>query len=131
MENVLFEGLRKHLRFQGKDKVYSIEQLIDLTFEQLDEMAIAVYNENKAATEISFLKPKKKNTDNEIRFEILKGLIDYKVSTKQKAEAELKEKMKRLDELQKVKMVKDMKTLEDLQKLSIEDLDKRIAELEK
>jgi ssDNA-specific exonuclease RecJ len=121
---------KKKLRFNTNRGVLSVEQLWDLSKEEIRHLVIVARNTAKKSSgeindsELSFLDApaKTKATDDELRFEILKDIYLTKKSAEEKAQkkAEAKANNKKLLEI--IARKQD----EALEKKSIEDLEKML-----
>lgn len=125
---------KKKLRFSTARGLLSVEQLWDLSIDELRQLIIKVRKDAKKSSsevddaELSFLDTpaKSKSTDDELRFEILKDIYLTKKSSEQKAmkRAEVKENNKKILEL--IARKQD----EALEKKSIKDLEKMLETVE-
>lgn len=125
MSNFL-KASRAKLRFASGKGFLSVEDLWDLSLESLDTIAKAVNKQLKAETEESFIgKRTTKNTELELQLEILKEVIQIKLEEKdaKAARAERNAKLAQLKELAA------SKSNEALQGLSLEEVNKMIADL--
>ena len=121
---------KKKLRFSTNRGVLSVEQLWDLSKDEIRQLVIKAREAAKKSSgevndsELSFLDApaKTKATDDELRFEILKDIYLTKKSAEEKAQkkAEVKENNKKLLEL--IARKQD----EDLEKKSIKELEKML-----
>lgn len=121
---------KKKLRFNTNRGVLSVEQLWDLSKEEIRHLVIVARNIAKKSSgevndsELSFLDAptKTKATDDELRFEILKDIYLTKKSAEEKAQkkAEVKASNKKLLEL--IARKQD----EALEKKSIKELEKML-----
>ncbi len=120
---------KKKLRFNTNRGVLSVEQLWDLSKDEIRQLVIKAREAAKkssgevADTELSFLDtPKAKATDDELRFEILKDIYLTKKSAEEKAQkrAEIKENNKKILDL--IARKQD----EALEKKSISQLEKML-----
>lgn len=121
---------KKKLRFSTNRGVLSVEQLWDLSKEEIRHLVIVARNIAKKSSgevndsELSFLDApaKTKATDDELRFEILKDIYLTKKSAEEKAQkkAEVKANNKKLLEL--IARKQD----EALEKKSIKELEKML-----
>lgn len=77
----MFEKAAKcKLRFQSSKGALSVEDLFDLSLTSLDNLAKDVNRQLKAEVEESFIEKKSQNSsDLELRLDILKHVIAYKV----------------------------------------------------
>ena len=121
---------KKKLRFNTNRGVLSVEQLWDLSKEEIRQLVIKAREAAKKSsgevndTELSFLDApvKTKATDDELRFEILKDIYLTKKSSEEKAQkrAEAKENNKKILDL--IARKQD----EALEKKSIAQLEKML-----
>ena len=121
---------KKKLRFNTNRGVLSVEQLWDLSREEIRHLVIVARNIAKKSSgeindsELSFLDApvKTKATDDELRFEILKDIYLTKKSAEEKAQkrAEVKENNKKILDL--IARKQD----EALEKKSITQLEKML-----
>lgn len=131
--NIFERASRAKLRFATAIGELTAEQLWDLPLAvrgdrpDLDKIARAVHFELKGLDEVSFVdtKPDPRKVDLELRFDILKHIIDSKktdAAAAQTAAQNAEFKRKLLDALA-------AKEGEELSKLSADDLKKKLAEL--
>lgn len=121
---------KKKLRFNTNRGVLSVEQLWDLSKDEIRQLVIKAREAAKKSsgevsdTELSFLDSpaKTKATDDELRFEILKDIYLTKKSAEEKAQkrAEIKENNKKILDL--IARKQD----EALEKKSISQLEKML-----
>lgn len=129
MSNIYLQAIRAHLRFSTSRGFISVEDLVDVPLEardgyDLDTIAKAVNRDIKASDEESFVKTKvdKNLAENQLRMEILKDVISFKLAEKTaKVDAVAKSA-----ELQKLLALRGQKADEALANLSAEELDARI-----
>ncbi|MBO4786346.1 MAG: hypothetical protein J5510_04690 [Prevotella sp.] len=124
------KAAKKKLRFSTNRGVLSVEQLWDLSREEIRHLVIVARNIAKKSSgeindsELSFLDSpaKAKATDDELRFEILKDIYLTKKTAEEKAQkkAEAKANNKKLLEI--IARKQD----EALEKKSIKDLEKML-----
>ena len=123
------EASRVKLRFNTQNGVLSVEDLWDLSLEQLDELAIALeaeYKQNKKAK--SFIQKKTaKDKTAKLRFDIVLEVLNTKLDEK---EASLDE-AKRKEESAKIMAILAKKKEEELANLSVEELEKKLKQLSK
>ena len=120
---------KKKLRFSTNRGVLSVEQLWDLSREEIRQLVIKAREAAKKSSgevndsELSFLDSpaKTKATDDELRFEILKDIYLTKKSAEEKAQkrAEVKANNKKILELiaRKQDEALEKKSIKDLEKL--------------
>ena len=95
---------QKRLRFSSGRGELLVEDLFDLPLQNLDSIARSVNKELKASGEESFIPNAKKNpkqTENQVRLDILKSVIQHKVDLQQRAS----ERAARQAELAKLKEI--------------------------
>ena len=133
MENLFLQATREKFRFQSSKGDLSVEQLWDLpltsrTGFDLDTVAKAVNSDLKGANEESFV-----NTTNnpavsrlQSKLEVVKAIIEIKL-----AEAEAtKKRVEKAAERQRLMEVLHSKKDQELQGLSVEEIEKRLAQLD-
>lgn len=123
----MFEkGIRQKLRFKLANGIISIEDLYDLKLEDLDRLAISLNKEIKESSGESFIKAKTSTNETlELKFEIVKHVIDVKLLEKEN-------KAKALEKQQKREQIEELigrKELSALESKSLEELRKELAEL--
>lgn len=122
----MFEkATRLKLRFKSINGVLSIEDLWDLSLESLDKIAKTLRKELRDEEDESFISTKKSNTNVDLRFDIVKHIIDIKLKEKADradAQAKLARKEQILQTLAK-------KKTESLESMSEEDLLKELEAL--
>ena len=118
---------QKRLRFSSGRGELLVEDLFDLPLQNLDSIARSVNKELKASGEESFIPNAKKNpkqTENQVRLDILKSVIQHKVDLQQRAS----ERAARQAELAKLKEIVAQKADAGLREKSLEELQKMMAE---
>ena len=133
MENLFLQATREKFRFQSNKGDLSVEQLWDMpltsrTGFDLDTVAKAVNSDLKGANEESFV-----NTTNnpavsrlQNKLEVVKAIIEIKL-----AEAEVaKKRAEKAAERQRLMEVLHSKKDQELQGLSVEEIEKRLAQLD-
>lgn len=123
MENVnMFElGTRMNLVFQTVKGTCSISDLWKLPLETLDKIAVSLNKELKESETVSFLETTtKKSTVTQLKFDIVRYIMDKRLTEKAVAEesSKIKKEMSRLSSLIQEKSME-------------EDRQKPIAELQK
>ena len=119
---------QNRLRFSSGRGELLVEDLFDLPLQNLDSIARSVNKELKASGEESFIPNAKKNpkqTENQVRLDILKSVIQHKVDLQQRAS----ERAARQAELAKLKEIVAQKADAGLREKSLEELQKMMAEL--
>ena len=124
---------RLKLRFMSSRGAVTTEDLWDIPLQSrngfdLDSMAKVVNAELKADSEESFVSTRVSpaRTENELRLEILKRVIAFKLEAQEKA----KKAVERRAERERLMAILAEKNEAGLRELSVEDIRKRIAELE-
>lgn len=119
MEKNLFEiAVRDKFRFAFRGMI-SVEDLWDLKLEQLDEVYKNLMTEMKEANEESLLKSKTKDqTALEMKIDIVKHIVDYKIKETESKEQEIKRKAQK----QKILEILNEKENQDLKNMSVEEL---------
>lgn len=124
----MFEkATRMKLRFQTSRGVLSVEDLWDLSLESLDSIAIGLNKKLKESQTESFIKTKTKDTTElELKFNIVKHIIDVKVAELEarKDAAEKRAKKQKLMEL--ISKKQDA----ELEGKSVDELMKELESLE-
>jgi len=121
MENFKLASQQK-LRFQTKKGLLSVEQLWDLSLEDLDTLAVSLETEHKESGGKSFLvKTSVKDKTAKLRFDVVLDILNTKVEEKQSAQeaAEIKEHNKKIigiiadkkDESLKGKSIKQLEAM--------------------
>lgn len=98
MENFKLASQQK-LRFQTNKGLLSVEQLWDLSLEDLDTLAISLETEHKESGKKSFLvKTSAKNKITKLRFDVVLDVLNTKVEEIQAAQeaTEIKEHNKKI-----------------------------------
>jgi len=119
---------RLKLRFETSKGFLSTEDLWDLNLISLDNIYRVVNKKIKDMQEDSLLAIRTKDED-ELRLKI--EIISHIVKVKQEEAAAFKQRQVRRAELELLKSLKEEKQVAALKDMSLEDLDKRIEELEK
>lgn len=126
MEN--FEkASKKKLRFESSKGQLSVEQLWDLSLDSLDTIGMKIkkkLEENGTESLIS-TKPKT-NADDELRFAIVKHIIDYKL----KQQKERADRQARSEKIQSLQQLAVQKQNEAFSSQSLEEIQKQLAELQ-
>jgi len=121
MENFKLASQQK-LRFQTNKGLLSVEQLWDLSLEDLDTLAISLETEHKESGKKSFLvKTSAKNKITKLRFDVVLDVLNTKVEEMQAVQeaAEIKEHNKKIialiaekqDEALKGKSIKQLEAM--------------------
>lgn len=120
------QASKMKLRFATSKGNLSVEDLWDLNLITLDKLAVALDEEISKSPRRSFIaETTSKNEVAELKLDILKDIIKTKMEEKNKKDAE----KQRLSEKNKLLEILAKKQNESLENLSIEELQKRIAEL--
>lgn len=118
---------RMKLRYQTNRGVISVEDLWDLSLESLDAIAISLNKKLKESQTESFIKTKTKDTTElELKFNIVKHIIDVKLSeaeARKNADEKRAKKQKLMDLIAK-------KQDAELEGKSVDELMKELAALE-
>ena len=127
----IFEQASKaKLRFLITKGVVTTEDLWDLKLEDLDKMAISLRKQVKECEEESFIKTTNSKSivtkETELKFEIVKHIIDVKLAEK---ESRVLAAEKRAKRAQLIELI-GKKELTKLEARSIEDLKKELSELD-
>lgn len=126
IEQKFEKATRSKFRFPFKGLI-SVEDLWDLSVQNLDSVFKVLNAEKKQVEEESLLNTKtKENQDLEIKIEIVKHIFDVKRS---EADARLKEKENK-ETIQKLLEIKASKQDEALKNKTPEEIDAMIAELQ-
>lgn len=125
MNELFIKAIRGKYRFTYKG-IITVEDLFDLNLEELNSIYKDLKAEVKDESEDSLLS--NKTTSDKIiedKIEIVKYVFNLK---KSEAEAKLLEK-DRKDQIEKLLAIKAAKQEEKLKNMSVEDIDKMIAEI--
>lgn len=126
---VFLQASRQKLRFAANSGFLAVEDLWDLTLKKLDQIAVETDSRLKKST-TSFLenpsRPSAETRDDELRLEILKTVIDAK-QTENRVAREAAAKASQVAFLKELRAKRELQVMENL---SIEDIDKQIAELQ-
>lgn len=126
MEEIFLKASKKKLRFETRQGNATVEDLWDFNLDSLNTIAQAVNKKLKDSAEESFISTKPKgNAELELKLEILKYIISVKL-----AEAdEKKQRAEKQAQAATLRNILEVKKLEQVQALSVEELEKRLAEL--
>lgn len=120
------QASKMKLRFATSKGNLSVEDLWDLNLITLDKLAVALDEEISKSPRKSFIaETTPENEVAKLKLDILKDIIKTKMEEKNKKDAE----KQRLSEKNKLLEILAKKQNESLENLSIEELQKRIAEL--
>jgi hypothetical protein len=119
--NIFEEASRKKLRFSVPKGTMNVEDLWDLSLEDLDNIAKGINRQLKAADEESFITTRsKENTIENLRFDVILHVITVKMAevSKKKLAKERSEKRAQLKELieKKLRSAQEEKSIEELEK---------------
>mgnify|MGYP007071664755 CR=1 FL=1 len=118
---------RLKLRFSTTKGELSVEDLWDLSLESLDVIAKGVNKRLKDESEESFIgKKSTKNTELELRLEILKEVIEFRLKEKEAKALRVAKNAK----LAQLKELANNKANEQLSGMSLDEINKLISELE-
>lgn len=124
--NIFQKASKIKLRFAVRKGYVTVEDLWDLSLEDLDEIAIEVNQKVKESREESFIKKQSRaSTTDLLRLEILKSIINYKMEESEKKML-AKQRQEELSLLQS--MIADKK-IEEMKSLSTEEIQARIEAL--
>lgn len=126
-EKLLLTAIKDKYRFPYKGNI-SIEDLFDLRLRELDEVYKKLKSLIKEEAEVSLLSVK--NTENE-ELKNKMTIVEYVFAEKQNEQLLRNENIKRKEQLEKLLLIKEAKQDEALKSMSIEEINKQIAELEK
>ncbi len=125
--NIFERATRRKLRFaSNRGQSLSVEELWQLSLEDLDKIAVAVNEDLQKETKKSFLPNKNRvETHNALRLEILTYIMSVRLAEDdaQKTRAEIRAQLAMLEE------VAANKTGEAFKSMTLEDINKQIAEL--
>lgn len=124
IENMFESAARNKVRFPYKGLI-SVEDLYDLSVENLDSIYKTLNNELKKSSEESLLTTSSIDKNLVLQIEIVKHIVTTKLE-EQKAKLLLKE---RKEKKQKIMAIMETKQNMDLQNKSIEELSKMLDEL--
>lgn len=122
--NLFEQATRNKLRFASSKGLLSTEDLWTLTLEQLNIIAVELNKELKE-TEISFINSTKANELLQLKFDVVKFIIDVKLAEKE----EKKLKAERLAKKNQLLELINNKENEKLQSLSLDELKKQLEQL--
>jgi len=126
----MFEQASKlKLRYKVANGTISTEDLWDLSLESLDKIARGLHKELREAEEVSFITSNIREAAtslNELRFGIVKHIIEVKVEAREAKKVKEQAAAKK----ETIKRILAAKQDETLQSMSIEDLQKELQSLE-
>lgn len=127
MSNIFERASKGKIRFATTKGQLSTEDLWELSLPSLDRIARQVHSDLKGSEEISFItKATTANTELNLKMDIVKHIIDYKLSLVEAA----KNRAEKAAKLAELKDLLHDKTKEEMKGLSKEEIAKQIAELE-
>lgn len=121
---------RLKLRFETGKGLLTVEDLWDLPLTgagvNLDRVAVELHKQVKEETTVSFVvKPPRTSAELELKFEIVKHVIEVRLAEKAEAQAKVEAREKR----DRILTIIDKKQNEKLEGASLEELQKMVAEL--
>jgi hypothetical protein len=126
----MFEkATRKKLRFESPIGALSVEDLWDIPLTStsktnLDDIARALYRQLKSSDDVSFVKTESKSDETvQLKFDIVKHIIDVKVAEREAAQTASKNRERR----QQILEIINRKENENLANSSIDEL-RKLAE---
>lgn len=125
---MIFEkASRLRLRFNTREGVLATEDLWDLNLSQLNTLAKSLNKEIKEMEEEDFLEEKSsKDIKTQLKFDIVKKILDTKKEElKKREEASLRKERK-----EELLAARKRKQDESTDNMSLEEIDKELAELE-
>lgn len=129
MENVFLEAIKQKVRFATGRGLCSTEDLFDLPLKKLDAMAVQL--DGEVGERKTFLANPDAKVSSEqkllaLQLEVLKAVIEIKQADNAAALAASKKRAQK----QFLEGLKEKKQLAQMEDLSIEDIDKQLAELD-
>ena len=121
------QASRKNLQFQSSRGSVGVSDLWKLPLTALNDMAMRVNKNLKELQEESFLAPVTPAGDDVLRLDIMKHII----KTRQKENEQKLNREKTKEQRQRLLNILESKQEDQQKELSIEELQKQIAELEK
>jgi len=124
--NIFEQAAKQKIRFQSDRGLLTVEQLYDLSLQDLDTIARAVNNELKSLTEESFIAPVADNSTVEsVKLDILKHIIAVKLAAIENAKQAKDRAEKRAVLLQALAS----KENEEVNSMSKEEILKKLEEI--
>ena len=121
------QASRIKLRVQTNKGLITVEDLWDLGIVTLDKLAVKLYKELQESNHDSFIEQTvKKDEVLQLQFDVVKHILDVKVSESNEKKKQLAIKAQK-DKL--LELIQEKKESE-LKSLSVEDLEKQLASLE-
>ncbi len=125
--NIFEKASKSKLRFETSKGHLTTEDLWDLSLQSLDGLAKSVNKKLKEDSEESFISAKStSNTELELKMEIIKRVIEVKLSEKEAA-------LKRSEKSAQKRFLEDLlekKKTEKLEGLSVEEIQEQLKSLE-
>lgn len=119
--SIFEQATRNKLRFRATNGLVSVEDLWDLGLTHLDLIAKGLRKELRDEDD-SFIDDKKKNTQLELKFEVVKHIITTRMEEKNTQVAQREKDARR----KKILEVMEAKQDSSLQNMSMEDLKKEL-----
>lgn len=118
---------RKKLRFNTNYGVLTVEDLWDLSLEDLDEVAKQLNKKVKESEEESFIKKRSSsNVALNLMFDIVKHIIEVKLKEKERKESQVAKKAKQ----EKLLKLMEKKQEQELEEKSMDELKAELEALE-
>ena len=90
------EASRRKLRFVVSNGTITVEDLWDLSLNNLDTLAKAIHRRLKEEEEVSFIEPvPKSNSHTQLQLDIVKEIIAVKVAAREDAKAKIEKENRR------------------------------------
>jgi hypothetical protein len=124
MNNSFVIASKKKLRFITNKGQIATEDLWDLSLEALDTIAVSL-DEKLQNTRKSFIGRREKAAEDELRFDIIKTVIETKVDEADKA----KTRASRRADREFLQRLLDQKKVQELEGLNVDEIQKRLSEL--
>lgn len=130
MEELFEKASRHKLRFKMVKGLISVEDLWQLSLEDLDELAKALNKELKESEEVSFIKKKStKNTLLTWRFELVKYVINKRITEEEEAKTNADQEAQKATKKARLIAIIDSKEVTSLENKSIDELRKELEAL--
>lgn len=127
MKNIFERASKKKLRFKSTKGMLSTEVLWELSLQDLDKIAIETNKKIKENDVESFINtPKKELSDDKLRLDILKHVIEYRLALKERSK-------ERANTEAKIAQIKSLITENENKELSnkpVADLHKMLEDLQ-
>ena len=129
-KNIFEQATRQRLRFTSTRGLLSVEDLWNLPLQSkngvsLDALAMAQHKLVKETAEMSFVKPVTKNTDDELKLDILKHIIDVRLAENEAKNVAAEKRARK----EKIMEILADKKHDALKNMDIADLEKELASL--